>query len=170
MQTNTNYVNKTCALLQTTGGKDDPNNIYYCYYLHIINKWNCWKLWKRVNAMKLYFLCFLRYQVDVDRCILKVKVFWASGALSFTHFCTYVCTSHTWFLLSNLSKSFEIYTQDQKKKTKLGVYHFFGSVVMPMFILVESGGIHILWINCSILSTWNWIEFPELSFILNVSY
>ena len=24
-QTNTNNVNKTCALLQTTGGKDEPN-------------------------------------------------------------------------------------------------------------------------------------------------
>ena len=25
MQTNTNNVNKTCALLQTSGGKDEPN-------------------------------------------------------------------------------------------------------------------------------------------------
>ena len=24
-QTNTNHVNKTCTLLQTTGGKDEPN-------------------------------------------------------------------------------------------------------------------------------------------------
>jgi len=28
MQTNTNNVNKTCTLLQTTGGKDEPNIIF----------------------------------------------------------------------------------------------------------------------------------------------
>jgi hypothetical protein len=28
MQTNTNNVNKTWALLQTSGGKDEPNIIY----------------------------------------------------------------------------------------------------------------------------------------------
>jgi hypothetical protein len=28
MQTNTNNVNKTCALLQTPGGKDEPHRFY----------------------------------------------------------------------------------------------------------------------------------------------
>ena len=29
VQTNTNNVNMTCALLQTTGGKDGPNILFY---------------------------------------------------------------------------------------------------------------------------------------------
>ena len=29
MQTNTNNINKTRALLQTTGGKDEPNIVFY---------------------------------------------------------------------------------------------------------------------------------------------
>jgi hypothetical protein len=33
MQTNTNKVNKTCALLQTTGGKDKPNIVYMIFVL-----------------------------------------------------------------------------------------------------------------------------------------
>jgi len=28
MQANTNNVNKTCVLLQTTGGKDEPNIVF----------------------------------------------------------------------------------------------------------------------------------------------
>ena len=31
-QTNTNNVNKTCALLLTTGGKDEPNTVYMRKY------------------------------------------------------------------------------------------------------------------------------------------
>ena len=29
-QTTTNNTNKTCSLLQTTGGKDEPNIVFYC--------------------------------------------------------------------------------------------------------------------------------------------
>ena len=35
-QTNTNNVNKTCALLQTTGGKDDPNIVFKSVHLYFI--------------------------------------------------------------------------------------------------------------------------------------
>jgi hypothetical protein len=40
MQTNTNNVNKTCILLQTTGGKDEPNIVFYAEIVTDITTWN----------------------------------------------------------------------------------------------------------------------------------
>jgi len=47
MQTSTNIANKTCALLQTTGGKDEPNIIvmpefWHCHLrMSVVLAWNC---------------------------------------------------------------------------------------------------------------------------------
>ena len=40
MQTNTNNVNKTCILLQTTGGKDEPNIVFYAEIVTDITTWH----------------------------------------------------------------------------------------------------------------------------------
>ena len=37
MQTNTNNVNKTRALLQTTGGKDEPNIVFMWKSFHSVD-------------------------------------------------------------------------------------------------------------------------------------
>jgi len=38
--TNTNNINKTCTLLQTTGGKDKVNIFFYAEFVMDITTWN----------------------------------------------------------------------------------------------------------------------------------
>ena len=40
MQANTNKINKTWALLQTTGGKDEPEHRFYVEIVTDITTWN----------------------------------------------------------------------------------------------------------------------------------